>query len=55
MRVGGQAAELSELPKSSEGISQNNDVDKVKSFKLKPTNGAVCVTDLKDAEQQKVF
>jgi hypothetical protein len=55
VQVGGQAAELSELPKSSEGISQNSDVDKVVSFKLKPTNGAVCVTDIKPAEKQKVF
>ncbi len=50
--VFGNTILLSNLPKTSEGISQNNDVVDVVSFKLKPgTNNAVCVTDIKPAKR----
>jgi hypothetical protein len=52
--VGGSAVSLKDLPKSSEGQSQNNQVEGVVSFKLQPTDGAVCVTDIKPAEKLKV-
>lgn len=54
--VGGSAVSLKDLPKSSEGQSQsqNKQVEGVVSFKLQPTDGAVCVTDIKPAKKVKV-
>jgi hypothetical protein len=52
--VGGSSALLKDLPKSSEGLTQNSKVDGVVSFKLQPTDGAVCVKDIKAAEKIKV-
>jgi hypothetical protein len=50
--VFGNTILLSNLPKSSEGISQNNDIKGVVSFKLTPgENNAVCVTDIKPAKK----
>ena len=52
--VGGTSALLDDLPKSSEGLTQNSKVDGVVSFRLVPTDGAVCVKDIKPAETLKV-
>jgi len=52
--VGGSSALLKDLPKSSEGLTQNSKVDGVVSFTLHPTNGAVCVKDIKPAEKIQV-
>lgn len=50
--VFGNTILLSNLPKSSEGISQNNDIKGVVSFKLTPgENNAVCVTDVKPVKK----
>jgi hypothetical protein len=52
--VGGSSALLKNLPKSSEGLTQNNKIDGVVSFTLAPNDGAVCVKDIKPAEKLKV-
>ncbi len=53
--VGGTAVALKDLPKSSEGLTQNSHVQNVDSFKLDPkfsgnTLVAVCVTDILPAQ-----
>jgi len=54
--IGGTAASLKNLPKTSDGLSQNNDVQGVVSFKLDPkftgnNLDAVCVTDIHPADK----
>jgi hypothetical protein len=59
LTVGGSALSLNNLPKTSEGLSQDNNVEGVVSFKLDPKFtgdhlDAVCVTDIKPADRVKV-
>ena len=63
LAVGNTNVALKDLPKSSEGISQSNNVQNVVSFKLDPkfkNNNpndeleAVCVTDITPAQNKVV-
>jgi hypothetical protein len=55
LAVGNTNVAVKNLPKSSEDISQNNDVIDVVSFKLdKKPSGVVCVIDIKSAQNKVV-
>jgi hypothetical protein len=59
LTVSGSALSLNNLPKTSEGLSQDNNVEGVVSFKLDPKFtgdhlDAVCVTDIKPADRVKI-